>query len=129
LHIQCPWRLEGPDGIVTGSSDFYCVAKTGDLIDFDNEKYEEYGENLQDEKMKELMKNCDPGTHACINATDLLVVDSVDGDSFGGGMIGLSGGYRLVLFPSGSIGEDWRFFASESDEEYFVISGSKIECE
>jgi hypothetical protein len=21
LHVQCPWRIEGPDGIVTGRSD------------------------------------------------------------------------------------------------------------
>jgi hypothetical protein len=38
-----------------------------------------------------------------------------------------SGGFRLVLFPAGSCGEDWRLFRPGSEESHFVIAGGKIQ--
>jgi len=39
LHIQCPWRIEGPEGIVTGRSDLREPAEAGAPID-ENWDYE-----------------------------------------------------------------------------------------
>ena len=61
------------------------------------------------------------------NDSHALVVEDVQADSYGGGVISLSGGYRLVLFPDGSRREDSRIFKSDSDEPHFVIAGGKVE--
>ncbi len=34
LHIQCPWRIEGPEGIVTGRSDLWEPAEDSPDIDW-----------------------------------------------------------------------------------------------
>lgn len=61
-----------------------------------------------------------------MNGGDHLVVEGVDADDFGGAALSLSGGYRLVMFPAGSTGEDWRLFRPSS-RWHFVVSGGRIE--
>ena len=68
----------------------------------------------------------DPKTRSFVNDTDYLVVEKVDADDFGGATISLSGGYRLVIFPSGSAGEDWRLLQPLSEERHFVVSGGAV---
>ncbi len=85
--------------------------------------------NLQDVRIGELLGGYDPKTRTLINATQKLFVEDVQADDFGGLCISLSDGYRLVLFPAGSRGEDWRLFVPESEVAHFVISGGRIEEE
>ncbi|MEO7193078.1 MAG: hypothetical protein ABI051_18685 [Vicinamibacterales bacterium] len=59
------------------------------------------------------------------NHGSLLVVEQVHGDDYGGASLELSGGYRLVLFPAGTQGEDWRIFQPSTDEPHFVIEGGR----
>ena len=42
LHIQCPWQIEGPDGIVTGRADLWdpALALEPDSPDFDWDAWE-----------------------------------------------------------------------------------------
>jgi hypothetical protein len=54
-------------------------------------------------------------------------VESVEADACGGVTIHLSGGYRLRLFPDGSVGEDWRFFVLGDESAHFVIAGARLE--
>lgn len=126
LHIQCPWHIEGPDGIVTGRSDLWEPADQDKEIDWDTWNYED-GENLQDHRVGALLKGYDPKTRSFVNETESLIVEAIDADDFGGVAISLSGGYRLVLFPSGSVGEDWRLFQPSSDPKHFVIAGGAVE--
>jgi len=124
LHVQCPWRIEGPDGIVTGRTDLWSPADPDANIDWDTwDCYKD--ENLQDLRIASLLGGYDAATRSPINATDLLVVEGVDADEYGGATISLSGGYRLVLFPSGSAGEDWRLFKPRS-RHHFVICPGRI---
>src|SRR5262249_25646643 len=46
LHVQCPWRIEGADGIVTGRSDLWEPAEENTPFD-ENWDYE-LSPNLQD---------------------------------------------------------------------------------
>ncbi len=126
LHIQCPWRLEGPQGIVTGRLDLWEPAEDSPDIDWETWDYAK-NENLQDKLMGEFLKGYDPQTRSFVNATGQLVVETVTGDACGGATIVLSGGFRLVLFPAGTRGEDWRIFQPGILESHFVISGGKVE--
>jgi hypothetical protein len=125
LHVQCPWRVEGPNGIVTGRADLWESAEGGKDIDWDAWDYDK-DPNLQDRRMKELLETDNSGTGAAPNHTASLIVESVDADDFGGARVSLSGGYRLALFPSGSTGEDWRLF-QPSSRGHFVVSGGRVE--
>lgn len=126
LHIQCPWRLEGPHGIVTGRLDLWDAAEDSPDTDWESWDYDK-NENLQDKLMGEFLKGYDPQTRSFVNATGQLVVETVMSDACGGATIVLSGGFRLVLFPAGTRGEDWRIFQPGIDESHFVISGGRVE--
>jgi hypothetical protein len=60
------------------------------------------------------------------NGTDQLVVEGVIVDDFGGFEGKLSGDYYLQVFPSGSRGEDWRFFEPGTEEKHLVIAAGRI---
>lgn len=126
LHIQCPWRLEGPDGIVTGRSDLWQPAEPGKDIDWDTWDYEK-NENLQDRRIQALLGGHDPRTQSSVNDTEYLVVEKIEADDLGGAKLFLSGGYRIVIFPSGSAGEDWRLLQPASAHRHFVVSGGEVE--
>ena len=114
LHTQCPWRLENDAGIITGSHDLYDPYEKGDAVDdsFDWEK----GLSLQEGILREQLQGYDENTRQIVNATNLLVVEDVQADSSGGFCLALSGGYRFLVFPSGTRTEAWRFFKPSTDE-------------
>jgi|SRR5687767_6738852 len=131
LHIQCPWRLENSDGIITGRGDLYRSAETGEYFDaeLDDDSFYKHGKNLQDRKMGELLQGIEPVTDSYMNVTNFLIVEKTEADNFGEATIYLSGGYRLRIFPSSSTGEHWRLFQGATDEKHFVVEGSVIEFE
>jgi len=49
LHVQCPWRVEGPEGIVAGRLDLWQPAADSPGIDWETWDYDE-NENLQDHR-------------------------------------------------------------------------------
>src|SRR5215831_10483944 len=73
LHVQCPWRIEGPDGIVAGRLDLWEPIEENAPFD-ENWSYEK-SPNLQDALMKQWLSEND------------LVVTNVDADEFGGAVI------------------------------------------
>jgi hypothetical protein len=119
LHIQCPWRLENYTGIITGSDDLYRPFDENKELndDFDWE----HDDNLQDHLLRQLLNGYDERTRQIVNSTSLLVVGAVEADLTGGFCLKLSGGYRLVVFPTGTRDEAWRIFRPGSEEEHFVV--------
>jgi hypothetical protein len=126
LHIQCAWRIENQNGIVTGRADSWEAAEDHSNIDWKTWDYDK-DENLQDKRIGALLGGYDPETRSFVNNSNLLVVESFHADDYGGVTLFLSGGYRLVIFPAGSQGEDWRLFPPGTEGNHFVISGGKIE--
>jgi hypothetical protein len=116
LHIQCPWRIEGPNGIVTGRLDLWEPVEEDIKIDYETWDYDE-SPNLQDFRLDQLLAQ---------NGLS-LVVQSVDTDEFGGANITFDHGFVLRLFPAGTRGEDWRLFEPKTDNPHFVIVEGKIE--
>ncbi len=126
LHVQCPWRIEGPQGIVTGRSDLWEPTEADADFDWDSWDYEKDG-NLQDKLIGSLLGEYDPQTKSYITNSNKFVVEDVQVDRYGGVSIALSGGYRIAIFPAGSRAEDWRIFCPESDAPHFVVVGGRIE--
>ncbi len=122
LHIQCPWRIEGPNGILTGSSDLWRPLSSD--VDWNTWTYERG--NLQDALLREWLGGYDEGTRSLINPDERLVVEAVKADDYGGATIALSGGFRLVLFPDGSDDENWRLFQCQTDAAHLVVEGGRI---
>jgi hypothetical protein len=123
LHIQCPWRIENSDGIITGRGDLYRSPETGEYFgkELDDDSFYEHGKNFQDRKMGELLQGIDPITGSYMNVTNFLIVEETEAENFGEATLHLSGGYRLRIFPSSSKGEHWRLLQGVTDEKHFVV--------
>jgi hypothetical protein len=117
LHLQCPWRLEGPEGIVTGRLDLWEPVEDNAPFD-ENWNYEE-SPNLQDARLERWLAEHD----------GFLVVRGVDADEFGGAVISFDRGFVLRIFPAGTRGEDWRLFRPKTGAPHLVISGGRVEPE
>lgn len=113
LHVQCPWRIEGPGGIVTGRLDIWEPVE--DNCPFDENFDPEESPNLQDARLKAWLAE----------HYGSLVVKAVDADEFGGASITFNHGFVLRLFPAGTRGEDWRFFQPRTGIRHFVIVGGR----
>jgi hypothetical protein len=116
LHIQCPWRIDGPDGIVTGRLDLWEPAGDEPKRNIEDWDYEK-SPNLQDDRMERLLAR----------RGSLMVVTSADADEFGGASITFDDAFVLRLFPAGTRGEDWRFFRPTTSVPHFVIVGGAVE--
>ena len=118
LHIQCVWRVEGPQEIVTGCGDLW------EPKDEDNEEevwHYDTHENLQDWKLKELLESYDSKTRSLVNLSKKLIVESVEIIFPGDLIIKLSGGYKIVTFIHHTRGEMWRFFSPGTDDDHICM--------
>jgi hypothetical protein len=123
LHVQCYWRLVGPDGIVAGYHDLTYPA--GDDpgsagLDFNYEQG-----NRRDERLARFYDDERAGSR---------VVEAVTGDSLGGVRISLSRGHALEVIPCDSLdtegveSERWRFFETDNPSRpHFVVEGRRTE--
>jgi hypothetical protein len=123
LHIQCPWRIDGPNGIITGRLDLWEHASGKAMPD---EWEPSTDDNLQDLRLGELLGSYDAKTRSHVNITKRLVVERVQASNVGDLDITLSGGYRLLVFPAGSKGESWRIFEPDKDSPHFVVEGNEV---
>lgn len=129
LHVQCPWRVEGPDGgIVTGRADLWETAD-GSLPDYDTYDYDEVP-NLQDRRMAEWLDLPDlPRKHPDrSHPRRRLHVVAARVTCCEGAEIDLSDGSRLTIFPDNN-GEAWRLFRMgdpDDDAPHFVAGGGRF---
>ncbi|MCI0499591.1 MAG: hypothetical protein L0Y36_07920, partial [Planctomycetales bacterium] len=75
LHVQCPWRIESSEGIVTGRLDLWEPAELVEGEDIESWDYERG--NLQDVLINELLGGYDSQTRSYINKTQILFVEQV----------------------------------------------------
>lgn len=120
LHVECAWRITGPDGIVAGSRDRLYPAGSDPYKDLENFEWDKPGVNRCDERIALFLEK---------RANDPLVVEAVQADLVGSLHLVLSDGYALEVFPDDSIGgEYWRFFQSSTDAKHFVFTGRGAEA-
>jgi hypothetical protein len=120
--VQCPWRLVGPEGLITGSSDRHVSPQEGVEIDYDDPR----AGTLQEVRLAALLGGYDEETKSHLNTNGSLIVMSVAADQYSSADIAFSEGIRLQLFPDGSIEEDWRFFKTNREGVHFVIEGGRV---
>jgi hypothetical protein len=118
LHLQCAWRICGPEGIVVGSGDLY--HPKGDSEDIPAE-FDWQKENRRDERLTALLTT---------SAEMPLRVERVSADEVGGFTLDLSQGFRLEAFPAYSSSDEyWRLFRPGDLNTHFVVTGRGIETE
>ena len=129
LHVTSAWRIDGPDGVVTGRSDVWRPAEPLWGEDFARWDWERDG-NLQDHRISEwLGVPYVLGDAVLRDPASRPVVLTARAAPFGGAEIDLSRGYCLTLFTDGIAGGEWRLFRSGDDAPHFVMRGGQIEDE
>lgn len=119
LHVQCPWRIIGPYGIVVGSSDLSYAAGDEPYADLPPWKLARYGENRCDERVRMFLYH---------TRHHPLFVEDIHADDVGSLRICFSAGYALEVFPNDTLEEEyWRFFRPDMDERHFLVTGQGIE--
>ena len=124
LHVQCPWRLDGPHGIVTGRDDLWDYAGPGERPP--RWSYDD-GHSLQDKRFATLFAR-DEATRSWVNENDRLVVTAAEQSQRGDVKIELSEGYAIQVFPAGSRGEAWRFFAPDSGDDHLIFPDEQTDA-
>ena len=77
LHVQCPWRIEGPEGVVTGRSDLWEPAEENP--DWDPwEDYDEGPESAGWIGIAELLGTNATGERSGVNDSDRLIVERLE---------------------------------------------------
>lgn len=118
LHIQCPWRIEAGNALLTGSNDWYEPTDLSAETEDDWDPAE--GGSLQERRLRELFRDQDSSKRTISNNTASLVCTEFQVEPYGGVTIWLTGGYALRLFPAASRGEHWRIF-QKGDTSTHVI--------
>ena len=119
LHIACPWRIVGPEGVVVGSRDrHYPADEDSDWQEFDDEK---------DLARLEARLSAWLDDHRDAPPR----VQRVEADAVGGFRIFLAEGFVLEAFPAGSLrgeySEHWRLFGPAMGDRHFVVTGYGVE--
>jgi len=116
LHVQCAWRLAGPEGIVVASRDRHVPAGDPDA-EPPGWRWDVPGANRSDERCA-----------AWFATRAAACVERVTADAFGGLRVALTGGVTLEVFPDDSLDrEHWRYFQPATEEPHFVVTGAGVE--
>ena len=116
LHVACPWRVDGPYGIITGRAELFEAIDPERTYADDFDCYSE--PNLQDMRMEAWLAAGPDGRRT---------VSGVEADDFGGVTLNFEGGFALRLFPMTTRRECWRVFVPGDDTPHFVVTGGRVE--
>jgi hypothetical protein len=121
LHVQCAWRIVGPEGIIVASRDRYYPAGVDPYKDLEEFDWDIPGANRCDERVARLLE---------LRQDRPLTILSVKSDNVGSVYFTLADEFSLEIFPDSSVlSEYWRFFRPNSDELHFVVGSKGIERE
>lgn len=123
LHIQCPWRICGPEGIFVGSRDVIYPAgefTKDECLDFD------WTTTRKPNRCKERSD-----IFFSLHEISPLVILKADVDNTGGFKLTLTQSYSLEVIPfcSTDFTEHWRLFTPGNENPHWVFRGNKIYSE
>jgi hypothetical protein len=119
LHVQCPWRISGHGGVVTGSADVFTPANASiPEWEFDPDRP---GNAIADRELRRWLESY---------AHRPLAIVEVEVDRCGGFSLQLSEGFAFDVFPDASAqdpeyGEYWRLLRPGQEIPHFVMRGTK----
>jgi hypothetical protein len=96
LHVQGPWRFDGPTGTITGRDDLWEYAGSGERPP--NWSYED-GPSLQDQRLDGFLGPRDESTQSWVNEIDRLVVTSAQQTNRGDVRLELTADTQSYCFP------------------------------
>ena len=98
------------------------------MADKDVENWTYDDGNLQDTRIAEWLGHHEERMGSRPPQGNRPVVVAARATRFGGAEIDFSDGYRLALFPDGSVGEFWRLFRpAEKTDPHFVVAAGRVE--
>ncbi|MGE0822973.1 MAG: hypothetical protein AB7G75_32205 [Candidatus Binatia bacterium] len=119
LHLQCPWRIGGPQGLIVASDDRFYPAGNPDKVP--KQWRWDTGPNRFDERVKSFFSAIPEG---------FGVVQKVQGDRFGGAHLKLTNGLMIEIFPSDTLSSDdaehWRLLQPSRKARHFVVTNQGI---
>lgn len=107
---------------MTGRMDLWEPADPREKVDLMTWDYDKHA-TLQDKKMDAFIRK--GAGHSRSSARRGLIVTSIAADDYGGATVCLSGGYRLVLFPAGTSGEDSHYSSPEPRESISSLKAAR----
>ncbi|MGV3490956.1 MAG: hypothetical protein ACO1OG_06490 [Devosia sp.] len=119
LHLQCPWRIDGPAGLLVSSRDLHIYA--GDAPEPEDWDFEA-GNSRQSIVLEALLGPRIPLGNGYFHRSGHIVT-SADSSSVGDLVIELSSGLTLRVFPIEAGSEQWRLFAPASGRPHLVQGG------
>jgi hypothetical protein len=117
LHVQCAWRIELANRIVTGNFDWYEPADAAE--DMGEDWDPATGGSLQDMRLREMLRDSSVAGPVRSQEKDFRV-SKVDVTCFGDLDVCFDNGFTLRLFPSRSRSESWRLFVGGDTGAHFV---------
>ena len=128
LHIACPWRIDGPGGLLTGSGDARHLATPGRTGVPPDRAADITEITVQDVALGAMLGVYPEKLAAMMAPPDAFVVsDLAIGAGFALTLTFAPGRERLTVMPDGTQDESWRFFSLDSDDPHLVILGDRIE--
>jgi hypothetical protein len=117
LHVQCPWRFDGPAGTITGRDDLWEYVGPGERPEHWSH---EDGHSLQDQRFGHFFDR-DERTRSWVNEGGRFGVVRAEQTNLGDIRLELADGYAILVFPAGYRHEAWRLFAPGSDGDHLVF--------
>lgn len=112
LHVECAWRVVGPEGVVVGAAD----------VDYDVE-----GALLEIRESAERSTRLDARLKRLLDSEELRVI-KIDVSDLTFVKITLSAGHVLELVPMDSLpSEQWRLLKNVEPAHHWVVSGAEVE--
>jgi len=116
LHVQCPWRIESGNEMVTGFHDWWHFVGGAQPVDWEPGT----GGSLQELRLRELFACPLDEDRLIINKTASLVVTDVGTDAHGGCRIALDNHLFIVVLPCTAAGEYWRLFQPGGESPHLI---------
>lgn len=112
LHLICPWRLESPGSVLTGSADWYEPEDSS----ADTAQWDPYaGGSLQEATLRGLFEDPPNSSRSLVNRTDRWLVEDVVVNKRGDITLTFDVGVVLSAWPSGSTGMFWCLFRKDRE--------------
>lgn len=118
LHIQCPWRLEKDDKIITSSADYWRYAGAGEPP---SAWTPEDGNRADDAALSKIFTDVRQESRQLFNDSDKLIVRSVNLTKIGDITFLFADGHMLRVYSNTHDSEQWRLLTPSLEEPHLVF--------
>lgn len=118
IHLQCYWRIIGPNGMIVGWGDHFYAPGDDPYSGGDDFDWEVPATTRFDERVAAFLAE---------RVDAPAIVERVRIGQAGSFHLDMTGDTAVEVFPSTSFGEHWRIFKPGSLDSHFVLTAEGIE--